>query len=46
MKIKNLEDAERLIKKDIELRREHAVGAAGSEIANGMLLLINSISYS
>ncbi|XP_062503951.1 uncharacterized protein LOC134180781 [Corticium candelabrum] len=36
MKIKNLEDAERLIKKDIELRREHAVGAAGSEIANAL----------
>ena len=46
IKMKNLEDAERLIKKEIEWRREHAVGAAGSEVANCMLLLINSISYS
>ena len=46
MKMKNLEDAERLFRKEIEWRREYAVGAAGAEIDIGMLLLINSISYS
>ena len=46
MEMKNLEDAERLLRKQIEWTREYAGGAAGAEIACGMLLLIYSISFS
>ena len=46
MKMKNLEDAEWLLRKDIEWRREYAGGAADAEIYIGMLLLIYSISFS
>ena len=46
MEMKNLEDAERLLRKEIEWTREYAGGAARTHIACGMLLLICSISFS
>ena len=45
MKMKKLEDAETLFRKQIEWKRKHAGGASGAEISIGMLLLINSILY-
>ena len=46
VKMNNLEDAERLFRKQIEWTREYAGGAADAEIYIGMLLLIYSISFS
>ena len=44
LKMKNLEDAEKMFRKHIELTREYAGVAVGADTACGMLLLIYSYS--